>query len=212
MICNTKADILPDVSEIVTKDEAVCPVDWALKCIDAARRNVCGKEVMCRDGLNQLWYILSDGVRGKGDAGDIELLDDLLTVIGAEAGCEMATTAALNVKKSMELYPEEWELHIKRKRCTALYCKSYYTIHADPGKCTGCGKCLAACPEAAIAGGEGLIHVIDNDKCSRCDECLSVCPEGAIAKAGAMKPKTPEAPVPVGTFEAGGGLRRRRRG
>lgn len=212
MICNKTADMLPDLSEIVTKDEAVCPVDWALHTIDQARREVCGREVLCRDGLNQLWHILTDDVSGRGDGEDLELLQDLLKVIGLEAGCKLAQTAAENVLKSMQLYPDEWELHIKRKRCTALRCKAYYTIHIATDRCNACGNCLGICPEGAIAGGDGLIHVINNDKCSRCGQCLGVCPEDAIAKAGGVKPKTPESPVPLGSFEAGGGLRRRRRG
>lgn len=212
MNCDKKHDFLPPMEEVINRGEELCPVAWALDLMTKARAEACGRDVMCRDGLNQIVHILSDDVRGRGETDDLELLKDLLGVIAEQAGCDMARYAANCVLKSIELNVEEWEMHIKRKRCTALYCKSYYTVHVSPEKCTGCGKCLSVCPAGAIAGGEGLIHVVDNDKCTRCGACFEACPDEAFIKAGGVKPRVPESPVPVGSFQAGGGLRRRRRG
>lgn len=213
MNCHVNAEHLPKLEEIVNKSQGVCPVDWALQTVETARRETCGKDVMCRDGLHQIWLILSDAVSGRGQGEDVEMLQDLLGVIAAQADCDLARTAAANVLKSMELYPDEWEAHIKRKRCADLVCRAYYTVHIAPDKCTGCGECLKVCAQGAIAGGEGLIHVVNDVAGVDYGACAAVCPADAFVKAGAVKPKTPEAPVPVGSFEAaGGGLRRRRRG
>ena len=128
------------------------------------------------------------------------------------SNCELAAGAAKLALTSIENYSDEWDAHIRRKRCAALVCKDYYTVHVDPAKCLGNGACVKVCHVNAIAGGEGLISVVDNETCTRCGACFTVCPNEAILKAGAIKPKVPEAPIEVGSFEGAGGGRRRRRG
>ena len=210
--CDKKADLIPNVSEIIHKDENVCVVDWTVRMLDRARHEACGQCVMCRDGVAQLHKIVNDATEGKGQSDDISLLNELAAVIRDNASCEMARTAASNLIYSLENYTEEWDMHIRRKRCPALVCKSYFSVHIMPETCTGCGDCVSSCPVSAIKGGEGLIHVIDQEACTRCGICISTCNYDAIKKAGAVKPKTPEEPVPVGSWEGGGSRRHRRRG
>ncbi len=206
--CKEKAALLPSMDEIINKAPEVCPVDWALKVVEQARRDACGKTVPCRDGLWQIIRIVEDGTNGLGESEDLELLKELLDAL-VTLGCELTAEAAKRVLKSIELYSEEWEMHIKRKRCTALVCKSYYTVYADPAACTG-NEDLTVCPEGAIAGGAGLISVVDEEKCTKCGKCLEKYPE-VFKKYGAIKPRLPEAPVAVGSFNAEGGRRSRRR-
>ncbi|NLT12727.1 MAG: 4Fe-4S binding protein [Clostridiales bacterium] len=215
MSCNQFVELLPGQGEITDKAEDVCPVDWALKIADKARLNNCGKSVMCRDGMNQMYTIILDITTEKGRPEDIELLRDICTVIKESQGCDIAAKAAMLIDESIRLYGEEWDAHTRRKRCTALVCEKYYTVHILPEKCRGAGECIKVCWYGAIAGGEGLVSVIDNDKCRRCGECYNICPSGAIVRAGAVKPRIPEVPVPVGgqpsAEEGDGGMRRRKR-
>lgn len=205
----------PSVSEITDKPESICPVDWAKNVVRAAVYENCGKSVVCRDGMKQIYTIINDITQSRATSSDIDLLKDLCETVMLYDGCIYAHEIADMVQKSINSHCDEWAKHILRKRCTALACKSYYTVHVDPVKCQGGGACLSACAYGAVLGGEGLISVIDNDKCIRCEACFSVCSHGAIAKAGAIKPKGPQAPIPVGSFGAGeetGGRRRRRKG
>lgn len=208
--CEKKADLIANVSEIANKDEHVCAVDWTVSMLDQARRETCGKCVMCREGLTQLQKIVKDATEGKGQSDDVELLTDLAGVIKENASCEMARAAASSLLFTLSNHAEEWDMHIKRKRCPALVCRSYITVHIMPETCTGCGECVTVCPEDAIKGGEGMIHVIDQEKCTKCGECFAACKYGAIQKAGPIKPRTPEEPIPVGSWEERGGRRRRR--
>jgi coenzyme F420-reducing hydrogenase delta subunit/ferredoxin len=50
---------------------------------------------------------------------------------------------------------------------------SYYIA---PDRCQACMTCAKRCPVAAIEGGKGRIHVIDQDKCIKCGRCFEVCP------------------------------------
>jgi NADH-quinone oxidoreductase subunit F len=193
--------------------EKDCPVDWVKRQMDAARSESCGKCVLCREGTLQVFTIASDIARGEGQPEDTALVLELLGVIRNNAGCEMAVEAAARCLSVLEAASERWEQHIELKRCTALVCREMITPFVSPALCDGCGQCRAVCPNGAIAGGEGMIHVINTEKCRRCLQCLAACPKGASIKTSGVRPKGPAAPVPAGTWEAGDGnvsLRRRR--
>ncbi|MCM8711253.1 4Fe-4S binding protein [Clostridium sp. SYSU_GA19001] len=206
--CEKTAGIIPVIEEIDKED--FCVVEWCEKIFDKARKESCGKCVLCREGTTQIYKIINDAAQGRGEAEDIELLKELSEAVKENSSCELARTAADKLLLTLEEQEEEWEMHIKRKRCSSLVCKKYITIHVLPEKCQGCGECKEVCPENAIAGSIGMIHVVSEEKCSRCLECIKACKYEAIQKAGAVKPKTPEAPVPVGSFEEVKGRRRRR--
>lgn len=192
--------------------ETDCPVDRARSVMKEAAMNSCGKCVFCREGTLQIATILEDMTSGKGLDEDTVLLRELCEVTLQAAGCEPAQVAAKESLDLLQEYEDEFGQHIVRKRCQKLVCKGYYTLHVMPADCMGCGKCKEICPKGAIKGASGLIHVIDNEVCDRCLLCVDVCPSGAIKKAGAVKPKCPDEPVAVGSFEVQeGGTRRRRR-
>ena len=203
------------IQELLRFEEAIdnkdiCIVDWFKNMYKLNKEKSCGKCVMCRDGSMQLYKIIEDITEGRGESEDIELMTELALLSKENASCEMAQNSADNLLNSIERYKDEWELHIKRKRCSALVCKKYITVHIMPEKCLGCTQCIDVCSENAIEGSEGMIHVINQEKCSHCLSCINVCHYGAFEKAGAAKPKTPDAPIPVGSFE--NSRRRKRRG
>lgn len=200
-------------------DGSACAVDFSKALMDFARRESCGKCVLCREGTWQAYEIIKDITEGKAEGDDFELLTELLEQISGNAGCEMSIEAASVCLGLLRNYQDEWDQHIRRKRCTNLICKASFTVYIAPERCDGCGKCTETCRSEAISGGENLIHVIQTEKCSKCMLCADICPKGAIKKAGAVKPKVPAEPVPVGSFgeagssnEEGTGMRRRRRG
>ncbi len=209
-------------SSIFTKWEdagrEACVVDYCMNLMGTAKKESCGKCILCREGTWQVYQIMKDITEGNAEGEDFELLVDLLGQIRNYASCEMSRNAAAVCMELLKSYEEEWDMHIRRKRCTNLVCKGTYTLYVEPNLCDGCGQCLRSCPQGAIAGGEGLIHVIRTDLCNKSLVCVSICPKEAIKKAGVVKPKTPGEPVPVGSFgasidsEEGGGRRRRRRG
>ena len=53
----------------------------------------------------------------------------------------------------------------------------------DKSKCTGCGACLAACPQNARVM-VGAFSKAEESRCDQCGACLEVCPNGAIAAEG----------------------------
>lgn len=211
--CLERADKLPELSAAKSVPEGTCPLAWCLDLVKAARAEACGKSVMCRDGLWQLQLMIEGCMKGQSGEEDLEVMKETLDAMEM-VGCPNTQKVAQLLKANLETYASEWDLHVRRNRCSSLSC--YFDLYIDPAVCNGCGECLKAAPSGAVLGGEGMIHVIKNDRELKNDAFIGVCPVGAIKKCGAVKPPVPPAPVPVGSFGAAaggaGGGRRRRRG
>jgi NADH-quinone oxidoreductase subunit F len=83
---------------------------------------------------------------------------------------------------TLQYFREEYEAHIRERRCPAAACKSliHYRVLDN---CTGCTLCAQVCPVAAIQAQPYQIHRIADDLCTRCDLCVPACPENAIEVA-----------------------------
>ncbi len=81
---------------------------------------------------------------------------------------------------TISYFREEYEEHIKEKKCRAGVCKALieYSISAD--NCTGCTLCFKNCPVDAITGEKKELHVIDPGKCIKCGICYEVCNFDAV--------------------------------
>jgi len=53
-------------------------------------------------------------------------------------------------------------------------------IEIDDEKCTGCGQCIIACAEGALALVDGKARLIGDVYCDGLGACIGDCPEGAL--------------------------------
>jgi NADH-quinone oxidoreductase subunit F len=190
-------------SVIYVANASDCIVDLLYKCSSVSCSRSCGKCVLCREGTYQLREILKDITEGKAKPEDLDLLVEIGESMRAGAFCGMGRSAANPVLTALSILKDEFEAHIRRKKCDAMVCKKYVSFFILPEKCQGCEKCLDVCPEDAIEGEEDMIHVIDQSSCTRCGKCFEVCPAeySAVVKAGAIKPQVPKKPIPVGSWK-----------
>lgn len=157
-------------------DEDTCMVDVARYFLDFLADESCGKCVPCREGIRQMLKILTNITKGKGKEDDIERLEELAEVAGDAALCALGRTAPNPFLSTLKYFREEYEAHIRDKKCPALSCKELIAYYIDPDKCMACMTCSKQCPADAISGAKKLVHVIDQEKCTKCGTCFEVCP------------------------------------
>jgi NADP-reducing hydrogenase subunit HndC len=194
----TKAGSMMGSGGMIVMDEDNCMVGAAKYYVGFLSNESCGKCVPCREGLRQMLKILNNITAGKGKEGDIELLEDISEVMINASLCALGSTAPYPVLSAIKYFREEFEEHIKEKRCRAGYCADLIAYYIDPERCRGCNLCAKNCPTVAISGKPKTVYVIDQAKCIKCGVCLTVCPErwNAVVKISG-KPTPPE--VPLGT-------------
>ena len=165
---------------MVVMDESTCMVGMAKFFLDFTARESCGKCVHCRLGTKRLQEILTRIVNGEGKEGDVELLEELCLGIKDGALCGLGQTAPNPVLTTIRYFRDEYDAHIREKKCPAKECVALRTYKIDETKCKGCTACARKCPAKAISGEKKQPHVIDADKCIRCDQCRKNCKFDAI--------------------------------
>lgn len=159
-------------------------------------KETCGRCVFGFEGVTQISTILSDVSQKRGKSSDIALLLDLCEVMKTQTLCEVDATLASTVVSALDNFRSEIEEHITKKACNAAACSKFVTYHILADKCTGCTDCMDECEDDAILGKKKFIHVIDQDECTQCGACVEACEEDAIVKAGPVKPRCPQKPIP----------------
>ena len=192
----TKAGSMMGSGGMIVMDEDTCMVDVARYFINFLTEESCGKCVPCREGLRQMNKILTNITEGKGKEGDIELLEVISETAYEASLCALGKTAPNPFLSTLKYFRDEYEAHIKEKKCPALYCKELIKYYIDPGNCVACMLCFKKCPAQAIDGGKKKIHIINQDKCTNCGTCFEVCP----AKFSAVK-KLSGVPIPPSITE-----------
>ncbi len=104
---------------MLVMDEDTNMVDVARFFLNFLTDESCGKCVPCREGIRQMLKILTNISEGKGKEGDIELLEELSEVMGEASLCALGKTASDPVLSTLRYFRDEYEAHIKEKKCPA---------------------------------------------------------------------------------------------
>ena len=165
---------------MVVMDETTCMIDVAKFFLDFTQKESCGKCTFCRIGTKRMLEILTRITEGKGEEGDIERLEELSYQIKDNSLCGLGQTAPNPVLTTIKYFRDEYETHIRDKKCTAMVCTNLLTYEVDEDNCTGCTVCAKNCPVDAISGARKELHHIDQDVCIKCGICYTKCKIEAI--------------------------------
>jgi len=111
---------------LIAMNEDTCMVDTARYFMDFIQDESCGKCVACRVGTKRMLEILERITRGEGEEGDIELLEELGSVIKDSAMCGLGQTAPNPVLSTIRYFRDEYEEHIRKKYCRAGVCSNLF--------------------------------------------------------------------------------------
>ena len=168
---------------LIVMDDTTCMVNLARFFLDFTVDESCGKCPPCRIGTRRMLEILERLVEGKGQEGDIEKLEKLAMNIKRSSLCGLGQTAPNPVLSTLKYFRDEYEAHIKDKKCPAGECKAMTQVKIDKGKGRGCGLCAKNCPVSAIHGEIKSPFEIDSNKCIKCGVCIAKCPFRAISRS-----------------------------
>jgi NADH-quinone oxidoreductase subunit F len=176
----TEAGSMMGSGGMIVMDESTCMVDVAKYFTHFLKDESCGKCTSCRDGTLRMYEVLDAITKGEGKEGDIELLQEIGWVTAEASLCALGGSAPNPVLSTIRYFRDEYEAHIRDKRCPAGVCTALITYTIDPEVCIACGKCKKECPTEAVTGEKKVPHEIDQAKCIKCGTCREVCPVDAV--------------------------------
>jgi NADH-quinone oxidoreductase subunit F len=178
----TKAGSMMGSGGMIVMDEDNCMVDTARYFLSFLEEESCGKCVPCREGIKRMRQVLDSITKGEGDESDITLLKELASHLQDSALCALGSSAPNPVLTTLQYFYDEYEAHIRDKKCPAGVCKALIKFDIINNKCPGCGMCVKTCPTDAIAFmGKKNPVILDQSKCIKCRTCYDICKLGAVS-------------------------------
>jgi NADH:ubiquinone oxidoreductase subunit F (NADH-binding)/(2Fe-2S) ferredoxin/NAD-dependent dihydropyrimidine dehydrogenase PreA subunit len=180
----TKVGSMMGSGGMVVTDEDNCMVDMAKYFLSFTQMESCGKCVPCREGTKRMLDILEKITVGEGTEEDLVLLEELSNMVVESSLCALGGSAPNPVLTTLKYFREEYETHVKDKKCPGHACRKLIQYMIDPQTCLdkghGCHVCAKNCPDGAIVGETKQVHAIDVMKCGKCGICYDVCKFDAI--------------------------------
>jgi len=108
---------------LIVMDESSCMVDVARFFMEFCMDESCGKCIPCRAGTVQMHDILRRITTGEGSPADLEMLKCLAALLRETSLCGLGQTAPNPVVSTLKYFSEEYDAHIRERRCPAGHCQ-----------------------------------------------------------------------------------------
>ena len=176
----TKVGSMMGSGGMIVMDDRSCMVDVAKYFLKFLEEESCGKCTPCREGVKQMRIVLDRITEGKGEEKDIELLEWIGAGVIDGSLCALGGTAPYPVLSTVKYFRDEYEAHIRDKKCPTGVCKPLIAYSVVKDNCTGCTACARVCPTKAATGEKKKVHTINQETCIKCGACYDACKFDAI--------------------------------
>lgn len=105
-------------------DENICIVDLLKYYLDFLQHDLCGKCLPCREGMRQMYDIVSDITKGENKEEGIELLEEVARWVAKLSDCNQGTIAANIILTALSDFRDPFKAHLNGKNCPAGVCAS----------------------------------------------------------------------------------------
>ncbi|GAI47044.1 unnamed protein product, partial [marine sediment metagenome] len=122
---------------MIVMDENTCAVDIARYFLSFTQTESCGKCTPCRLGTKVMLDTLTRITQGEGLEKDIELLESLGKQVRDTSLCGLGRTCPNPVLTTIRYFRDEYEAHIREKRCPAAVCDALCSYYILPDRCQG---------------------------------------------------------------------------
>jgi NADH-quinone oxidoreductase subunit F len=102
---------------IIVMDETTCMVRVATVIAYFFRDESCGQCTQCREGTGWIYKICSRIEQGRGQPGDLPVLDDVPSLMEGQTICAFADAAAWPIQGLLRHFRSDFEAHIRDKKC-----------------------------------------------------------------------------------------------
>jgi NADH-quinone oxidoreductase subunit F len=104
---------------VIVMDERTCMVKAGAVVARFYAHESCGQCTPCREGTPWMERVLWRIERGEGQSGDLELLLSMCVNIFGRCLCPLGDAAAMPVRSYIQRFRDEFEYHIRERRCLA---------------------------------------------------------------------------------------------
>ena len=124
---STRGDLIweKDHGCIMVMDPSTCMVQVADYLIKFHYGESCGKCVPCRLGIQRLSDIIEAVSHGRAPEDALQEMEGLMTLMRQAAYCAFAGKTSHIILAILSNFREEFEIHIKEKRCPVGACKFF---------------------------------------------------------------------------------------
>ena len=179
----TRSGAMVGSGGLVVMGQDTCMVDIARYFLRFLIDESCGACVPCRIGVRRLHELVCDIAEGRATEATIPLIEETAETVSAASLCGLGKTAPNPLLTALRYFREEYEVHVREKRCPAGACRALISYRIDGDACNGCGACARACPHGAISTPGPKEYRIEPDQCRKCGICRDACKHAAVMVA-----------------------------
>jgi bidirectional [NiFe] hydrogenase diaphorase subunit len=119
----TKLGSIMGSGGMIVMADSACMVDVARYFMEFCMSESCGKCIPCRVGTAQMYGLLTRITKGIATPADLQLLEELTTVVRDTSLCGLGQSAPNPVSSTLRYFREEYEDHIHNHKCAAGKCE-----------------------------------------------------------------------------------------